>query len=265
MLERQDSAALPAYAAEESKGYHHLETPFRAFNLALIDNASAEYGFLTAFFASRPAHAQSTSTNRKYLDIFGPTFQLGQELTKALIENTFDALGILICVRLTQHLAFELQRRKVPAVEGYINGTLMLLWPRFQQIIDAHRESIRKLTASLPGKPAGTSAMALTTSSNTQQSTAPHPLTQRFAHLVHGILTLSSEAGDDEPVSPALTRLRQEFEAFLTKCSKGIAGDKTKRDRFMSNNYSLVCTILADCGEGKLAGEVRGWFEDSQL
>ena len=71
---------------------------------------------------------------------------------------------------------------------------------------------------------------------------------------------LSSEAGDDEPVSNSLGRLRNEYQAFLTKMFKGIA-EVRKRDRFLFNNYSLVCTIIADT-EGKLAEEIKGIFEE---
>ncbi|KAK1092591.1 Vacuolar protein sorting-associated protein 52 [Friedmanniomyces endolithicus] len=219
ILRSSNDGALPSSAAEDDKTMHYLEVPFRAFNLAL----------------------------------------LGHDLIRHLIDTTLDALGVLLCVRLTQHSAFELQRRKVPAMDAYINATSMLLWPRFQQIIDAHCDSIRKLAASLPGKPAG-SALALTASPANTQSTAPHPLTQRFANFTQGILSLSSEAGDDEPVSHSLGRLRAEFEAFLVKLSKGIA-DARKRERLLYNNYSLVCTILGDT-EGKMAEELKRHFAD---
>ncbi|TKA45936.1 hypothetical protein B0A54_03621 [Friedmanniomyces endolithicus] len=255
ILRSSNDGALPSSAAEDDKTMHYLEVPFRAFNLALVDNASAEYSFLTEFFTAQPFQA----TNRKFTDMLTPTFQLGHDLLRHLIDTTLDALGVLLCVRLTQHSAFELQRRKVPAMDAYINATSMLLWPRFQQIIDAHCDSIRKLAASLPGKPAG-SALALTASPANTQSTAPHPLTQRFANFTQGILGLSSEAGDDEPVSHSLGRLRAEFEAFLVKLSKGIA-DARKRERLLYNNYSLVCTILGDT-EGKMAEELKRHFAD---
>ncbi|KAL1585422.1 hypothetical protein WHR41_05635 [Cladosporium halotolerans] len=254
-LRTTNDTALSSYLAEEDKGTHYLEVPFRAFNLALVDNASAEYSFLTEFFTKQSFHA----TNRKFNEIFQPTFELGQALTRQLVEQSVDALGILTCVRLNQHFAFELQRRKVPAVEGYINGTNMLLWPRFQRIIDVHCESVRKLTASLSGKPAG-SALSLTSSSASSQSTAPHPLTQRFANFLQGILSLSSEAGDDEPIGSSLGRLRKEYEAFLVKQSKSVP-EARKRDRFLYNNYSLVCTIVADT-EGKMAEEFKGHFAE---
>lgn len=254
ILLASNNTALPSFVAEDDKGSHYLEVPFRALNLALVDNACAEYSFLTEFFPKQ--HFQTT--NKRFNDIFQPTFELGRVLTKQLIEQTFDALGILSCVRLTQHFAFELQRRKVPVAENYINGTNMLLWPRFQQVIDAHCESIRKATSALSGKPAG-SALGLTSSSSTQ-TTAPHPLTQRFANFVQGLLALSSEAGDDEPVSNSLRRLRGDFGAFLIKLSKGIP-EARKRERFLFNNYSLVCTIIGET-KGKLADEIRDHFMD---
>lgn len=254
-LKSTSTAALSSYHAEESKTSHYLEIPFRAFNLALVDNASAEYSFLTEFFTGQSFHA----VNRKFAQIFEPTFALGQALTKQLIESTLDALGILICVRLNQHSAFELQRRKVPAMDGYINGTSMLLWPRFQIVMDQHCDSIRRATSSLPGRPAG-SALSLTSSPANAQSIAPHPVTQKFANFAQGILALSSEAGDDEPVHNSLGRLRTDFEAFLTKLSKGIA-EARKRERFLFNNYSLVGTIIAET-EGKLAEELKAHFAE---
>ena len=255
ILRTTNDTALSSCLAEEDKGTHYLEVPFRAFNLALVDNASAEYSFLTEFFTKQSFHA----TNRRFNEIFQPTFDLGLALTRQLVEQSADALGVLTCVRLNQHFAFELQRRKIPAGEGYINGTNMLLWPRFQRIIDVHCESVRKLTASLSGKPAG-SALSLTSSSSAAQTTAPHPLTQRFANFLHGMLALSSEAGDDEPISSSLGRLRKEYEAFLVKQSKSVP-EARKRDRFMYNNYSLICTIVADT-EGKMAEEFKGYFTD---
>ncbi|QIX00880.1 hypothetical protein AMS68_006397 [Peltaster fructicola] len=253
ILRLPNSAAISSYVIEESKDTHYLETAFRTFNLALIDNASAEYSFLAEFF-----HAQSlATTTRKFNDIWQPSFELGQAYTKHLVEQNQDAIGVLLCVRLNQKFAFELQRRKVAAAEGYIFATNMVLWPRFQIILDAHCESIRKLTASLPGRPAG-SALTLTTSPAVAQNTAPHALTQRFANFTHAILSVSSEAGDDEPVANSLARLRSEFEAFLIKLGKGIA-DTRKRERLLYNNYSLVSTIIADT-EGRMAEEVRDRF-----
>jgi hypothetical protein len=249
LLKVSNQTALSSFLAEEDKTTHYLEFPFRNFNLALVDNASTEYSFLTSFFSPALSFA---AISRHFNYIFEPTFALGQQLTKSLVSETFDGLGLLLCVRLNQHFAFELQRRKIPAVDGYINGTGMLLWPRFQVIMDQHCESVRSVTNAVPTRKPSASEQA-------KQSAAPHFMTQRFAQFMQGILTLSTEAGDDEPVSTSLLRLRSEIEAFLTKTSK-IIGDSRKRERFLYNNYSLVLTIIGDL-EGKLAVEQQEQFE----
>ncbi len=77
---------------------------------------------------------------------------------------------------------------------------------------------------------------------------------------------LSSEAGDDEPVSNSLARLRGEFEGFLAKMGAQFgAGEKGRRqkERFLANNYSLVLTIVMDA-KGRLAEEMREHFEASR-
>ena len=52
--------------------------------------------------------------------------------------------------------------------------------------------------------------------------------------------------------------MRDEFEAFLVKFSKGIA-DARKRERFLSNNHSLIGAIIGDV-EGKLAAEMKEFY-----
>ncbi|KAL2874164.1 Vacuolar protein sorting-associated protein 52 [Colletotrichum sp. CLE4] len=248
LLKSGNAAAISSYLAEEDQTTHYLEVPFRNFNLALIDNATAEYTFLAAFF-SPPLSLQAVSRQFNY--IFEPTFALGKTLTKTLTAESYDALGLLLSIRINQHLAFELQRRKVPAVDSYINMTTMLLWPRLQVVMDHHCESLRQLMNTLPTKPRAADQNKL--------SAAPHLVTQRFGQILQGVLALSTEAGDDEPVVTSLRRLRSEAEAFLTRYSQTFS-DKRKRERFLYNNYSLISTIISDVG-GKLGTEQQEHFE----
>ncbi|MCJ1321560.1 hypothetical protein MMC15_006905 [Xylographa vitiligo] len=258
ILKNSNATVISSYLVEEDKATHHMETPFRNFNQALIDNVSTEYSFLTEFFS----FSSFPQMSRRFTEIFDPTFNLGHSLVKDLVDTTYDCLGILLCVRLNQHYAFELQRRKVPVADGYINGTNMLLWPRFQVAMDLHCESIRLLGTTVSSRSAA-SKLSFTgnTSDATKQSTAPHYLTQRFGQFLYGILSISHEAGDDEPVFNSLGRLRNEYEAFLLKASKGAGTDAKKRERFLANNYALVLTIIADT-EGKLAQEQQQHFEE---
>lgn len=267
ILKRTFSSALPSHVAEQSKAPMYIETPFDAYNTALIDNVSFEYSFLTTFFTNLSFHAVS----QHFSAIFAPTFALGNAFTKYLIDPTYDCLGILLCVRLNQHFAFELQRRKCPVADGYINGTNMLLWPRFQLAMDVHVESVRRSTSSLSGGSRATLSLTNSTADN-KGSTAPHVLTQRFGQFLQGILALGSNENtasftgeaapsDSEPVGRSLERLRAEFEAFLMKASKGLA--QGRRARFLGNNYSLILTIMGDTGGG-LAKEAKEWFEQAK-
>ena len=207
--------------------------------------------------------------SRRCASIFEPTFSLGSSLTTDLVSTSYDCLGILLCVRLNQSFAFELQRRKVPVAESYLNGLNMTLWPRLQVAMDAHSESIRQLATTVASRTSTSSAASKLSFPGTQGSstdaskltTAPHPLTQRFSQFLYGILAVSKEAGDDEPVANSLRRLTAEYDAFLLKASKGAGADQRKRDRFLSNNYALVMAIIADA-EGRLAEQVKGHFEE---
>lgn len=255
LLKSKNQSALTSYLAEEDQATHYLEVPFRSFNLAIIDNATAEYTFLASFFSPALSFGQ-ISKNFNY--IFEPTFELGQSLSKSLIAESYDALGMLICIRLNQHFAFELQRRRVPAVESYVNATNMLLWPRLQVVMDRHCESVRQLTNALPAKKPTRAPAAADAA---RMSAAPHVATQRFAQLLQGCLTLSTDAGDDEPVVASLRRLRSEVEAFLTRQALTYGADRRKSERFLYNNYSLVLTIIGDIA-GKLAAEQQEHFEE---
>lgn len=247
ILKTSNTTALSSYAAEEDKAVHGTEIPFRNYNLALIDNVCAEFSFMTEMFSSKPYH----QTSRKVIEIFDPVFSMGQNFTKTLVDNCTDCLGILLCIRLNQRFAFELQHRKVPVADSYINGNNMTLWPRFQMSMDQHCESLRKATASL-----GRGALpALSLSGGDKQSTAPHMFTQRFGQFMQGIMALTNEAGDDEPVSNSLARVSVEFDSLLAKLSKTVA-DVKKRERFLFNNYSLILTIIGDT-QGKLAREQK--------
>jgi vacuolar protein sorting-associated protein 52 len=156
---------------------------FRNFNQTLIDNASSEYFFLTDFLGTKKAH-DITSV---FTFIFEPTLAIASSFTRHIASATSDVYGILLCIRLTQHYAFTLQKRRMPALDGYINSTNMLLWPRFQVLMDQHAESLRRF-----GVPTG--------SKRGDESLTPHGITQRVAGLLQGLLILSEEERDDEPL-----------------------------------------------------------------
>jgi len=154
---------------------------FHNYNQTLIDNASSEYFFLTDFLGINKSH----DITSLFTFIFEPTLVLSTAFAKHISTSSSDVFGNLLCIRLTQHYAFTLQKRRMPALEGYINSTNMSLWPRFQALMDLQGESLRRFGVPSPSR-------------RGEDSLLPHPISQRFAGLLQGLLSLSEGA---EPLS----------------------------------------------------------------
>ncbi|KAJ1973876.1 Vacuolar protein sorting-associated protein 52 [Dimargaris xerosporica] len=226
------------HVAEGQKEKMPLEVLLRSYNLALIDNTTSEYEFVSQFFITPGTHQQhkgSDTAKAIYEHIFEPVCNTGLGLTRLLTEHSFDALGVLLCLRINYQLANELQHRRVPVLEKYINATNMQLWPRFQAIVALHTDSMKKLFTS--------SSKATTLS---KQDVHPHFVTRRYAEFVASLLALNQDPPTNV-VDQSLARLRTELEAMLLRISQAF-GDRLTTLIFLINNYDLVVTILHENG-----------------
>ncbi|OBZ87123.1 Vacuolar protein sorting-associated protein 52 A [Choanephora cucurbitarum] len=240
-LRMQDPGVILVHVAEAKDQRYQFEQLFRSFNLTLIDNASSEYLFLYEFF-SRDTKTASDTAKSMFQQIFAPTEKVGLQFTKAYIENSFDAVGILLCIRINTQLALELQRRRVPALEGYTNATNMLLWPRFQSIMSLHVESLKKMFHNK-------SVISAV------KDIHPHYITRRYAEFAASLLVLND--GYDDPIlSKSVKRLRDEFEAVLSRMSHEFQ-ESTKRIAFLINNYDLIMSVFQETHSRAVEGEVE--------
>ncbi|CAG8622941.1 11481_t:CDS:10 [Paraglomus brasilianum] len=235
-LRNTDAGVILVHVAETSSQKYSYEALFRSFNLIFIDNASSEYLFIVEFFAKDDKPAIDVA-REVFAEIFDPTIKMGLAATKHYIESSYDAVGILLCIRLNMQFALELQRRRVPALEGYINQTNMLLWPRFQSIIDMHVESVKKAGNKLVVK-----------------DIHPHYVTRRYAEFAASILRLNEDA-NDPILTNSLLRVRTEVELLLNKMSTEFSDHKS-RYIFLINNYDLVVTILNETGGKSVEAEI---------
>jgi hypothetical protein len=228
-IRSDDSSVVTSQAAENSKNSHWIEEPFRSLNQCLADNAAVEHQFLAEFFGLSGAES-----NAAFSEIFEPTLSQTTEFTDFVVGGTYDAYGILICLRLCDKLEESLHIRNVPGLDEYFTVRQKTrLWKRFKEVMDAHCDSLRRASTK-------SSSYTGTTS---HSSLVPHATTQRFASFVSGILSLSEgKEAVDEPVAIRLETLRNNFEMFLTKASGVLKGHD--QEKFLYNNYSLVSTIL---------------------
>lgn len=268
-LEEEESSAMPAKIAENNPLHHWLETGFRSLMQALLDNCNVEYDFLNDLFGTRHAAAHSpvaspakptiSRIDKLFQKIFLPTFEAVSNYTNELTSTTYDAFGLLICIRICQKMAG--QSHGVPMLRAVYKRLAMQLWPRLQIILDANCESLRR-AASKPS-----SFVSANNSANPNMAAfAPIQVTQEWANFEAAILTLSKRPkAVREPVAQCLGRLQNEFESFLTKVSGCLGSSKTKgiqerRETFLYNNYFLVSTIIGDI-EGDLAQEQKNHLQ----
>lgn len=237
VLTQEDKTVMVSQIAENNPATSYIEVGFKNLNLAILDNCTAEFVFLNDFFR---IPEDDGDLIRSYLkDIFEPTFEKALEFTENLIESSFDIFGILISIRIAHKLQFEAQTRQIPCIDDYINDQLMLLWPKFQQLVDFQCTNLRNTAVTTNAATAGG------TMGPTDPLLAPHELTVQFSKFLVSLLTLSvthREMLDErsEPLFNSINRLRDDFETFMTKCSK-----KTKNaEKFLTANYVYLLNIL---------------------
>lgn len=236
LLTQEDNTVMVSQIAENNTMQNYIEIGFKNLNLAILDNCTVELTFLKGFF--------QVSENEEELrgiieQIFQHTFEEALEYTKQLVQYTYDIFGVLISIRVAQQLQYESQRRQISVMEDYLNSQLILLWPKFQQLVDFQCESLRKVPITI------NVAKLFGNSSQRDPLTTPHELTVQFSKFLTSFLTLAvtHEIQIDErsePLYNSIIRIRNDFETVMTKCSK-----KSKSpERLLATNYMYLYNVL---------------------
>ncbi|KAJ3296154.1 hypothetical protein HDU79_007408 [Rhizoclosmatium sp. JEL0117] len=246
VLTTDDSGIILPHIAEEQRLKFPYEVIFKSMNRLLMDNACSEYIFTTEFFLSewkkpgrdgKGREASSTTSispatpnidpNTVFADIYEPTLRFLQSTFRSYIDNSYDAVGVLLCIRLNSFHLRIMQKRRVPCLDNFMNLLNILLWPRFQAIIDLHIESLRKITKLAVNK-----------------ESHPHFITRRYAEFAASVLALN-DGFDDALLLTSLVRLRNEVESLLFRMADELSDRKDKLV-LLINNYDLVHTILGE-------------------
>lgn len=243
-----------------------FEAILRSVLKHLVDAACSEFLFLLDFFRTAP----KDTFNR----IFGRTLAQVLEALENYLLTCYDAVGLLLMIRLSAKLRMAMQRRRVPVLDGFFDRLALLLWPRYKQIVEAHRRSIKG--AFLNAGPQRRASIGTSTSS---VELAPHTVTRRYAELVASVLILqghgagapmgtaadvsnlpvgpdgtvptsSGEAmgvggGGDLMVVQDIISMRGEMVALLERMAATLASPKD-RCVFLINNYDLMLAIYTE-------------------
>lgn len=233
-LMSRDQTAMLAQIAETNKTRYWMEEGFKNFNQALLDNVSTEYLFLNEFFG-----VQTLEESIKFTKlIFTPVYKMGYSYTEFLSQESSDIFGILIMVRLCQGFEYEVQHRRISILDDYLNYQLILLWPKFQKLIDDNCTSMKKAASS-----------SLTIKTISKNVMVPLSLTQNFGMIITNLIRLSSnlmfEIETWEPLTNSVIRLIDQFESCM-KIMAGTLKDNKKYKAFLYNNFYLIYTMISN-------------------
>ncbi|RKP11250.1 Sac2 family-domain-containing protein, partial [Piptocephalis cylindrospora] len=150
------------------------------------------------------------------------TFQTALNSLRKSIDGNHDALGLLLCIRINGAIISELSKRRIPGMDDFTHATSMLLWPRFQWVMDRHIESVRKVNVrKMPSAP----------------ESQMHPVMKRYTHFASSLLQLNHGYNDGN-ITTSITRLRSAIIVLMETVAN--EWDSHRNLAFLINNAHLT-------------------------
>mmetsp|Transcript_10062 Transcript_10062/g.23611 ORF Transcript_10062/g.23611 Transcript_10062/m.23611 type:complete len:442 (+) Transcript_10062:700-2025(+) len=79
-------------------------------------------------------------------ELFPPTLQLLLEQLENYLFGCYDALCILLMIKVTHQFRRSAQSRRIHSLDGFFDQITHLLWPRLKTVIELHLRSIKQAT-----------------------------------------------------------------------------------------------------------------------
>lgn len=238
------------HQVESSGAKFPHERLFRSSQKLLMDTATFEYLFCQEFWSGDAAVFQEIFAGP--LAVMEEQLQLGVGAGGGnLFGGNFDAIGLLLMIRINREHQVIMSRRRVPCLDHYLDGVNLTLWPRFKTVFDAHLKSVVDATSS----PA-----VLNTLWSEDMPVHAHYVTRRYAEFAASMTALGdglSVGTGDGQLESNLERLRAAAADLLLKLAERFPSRK-RRVVFLVNNYDCICSVLreakpvvVDCRTGK--------------
>ncbi|CAM6121999.1 unnamed protein product [Calypogeia fissa] len=233
VLKDVDEPAIIPHIAEGSGTKFPYEVLFRSLHKLLMDTATSEYLFCSSFFGE----------DAIFYDIFVGPFVVINEHLNIVLPNSFDAIGLMLTIRLTYHHQLVMSRRRVPCLDSYFDKLNLLIWPRFKLVFDMHLSSIRSANVRTLW----------------EDDVRPHYVTRRYAEFAASLLYLNKDYGDGQVLDLNLERLRIAVDDLLVKLARMFRTQK-QQTIFLINNYDMVLAVLKETGVD--GGKTQQQFEE---
>ncbi|KAJ8450466.1 hypothetical protein Cgig2_002151 [Carnegiea gigantea] len=232
ILKEIDQPALIPHIAEASSQRYPYEVLFRSLHKLLMDTASSEYLFCDDFFGEESL----------FYEIFAGPFAVIDEHFNTILSNSFDAIGLMLMIRLTHQHQLIMSRRRIPCLDSYLDKVNITLWPRFKMVFDMHLGSLRSANVKTLW----------------EDDVHPHYIMRRYAEFTASLILLNREYGDGQ-LEMNLDRLRMAADELIMKLSAQFHKAKLQTV-FLINNYDMTIAVLKETGSD--GGKIQMHFEE---
>ncbi|KAH0875655.1 hypothetical protein HID58_073017 [Brassica napus] len=249
IIKEIDQPALIPHIAEASALKYPYEVLFRSLHKLLMDTATSEYIFCDDFFGEESI----------FYEIFAGPFSVIDEHFNPVLTNCFDAIGLMLMIRIIHHHQFALYCTAYhvspeDSMPRFISGQAVFtgfnlcflvnisLWPRFKMVFDSHISSLRDANIKTLW----------------EDDVHPHYVMRRYAEFTASFIHLNVEYGDGQ-LDINLERLRMAVDVLILKLAKLFPRPK-QQIVFLINNYDMTIAVLKEAGpEG---GKIQMHFEE---
>ncbi|KAH7436866.1 hypothetical protein KP509_05G039600 [Ceratopteris richardii] len=238
VLKDVDQPALIPHIVEASGTKYPYEVLFRSLHKLLMDTATSEYLFCLNFFGE----------DTIFHEIFAGPFAVIDEHFNSVLPNHYDAIGLMLMIRLTHQHQLTMSRRRIPCLDSYLDKVNIMLWPRFKMVFDLHLTSLRSANIRMLW----------------EDDVHPHYVMRRYAEFAASLLQLNVEYGDGQ-LELNLERLRGAVDDLLIKLARCFKHQK-QQTIFLINNYDMVLSVFKEAGieEGKTQQQFEELLKSSQ-
>jgi hypothetical protein len=136
VLNNTHDAPLVAHVASSEHQTFPYERLLKSCLQHLVDAVTNEHVVCRQFF-KRDAFEQ----------LFPPTMQLLLEQLENYLFGCYDALCILLMIKVTHQFRRSAQSRTIRSLDGFFDQMTHLLWPRLKTVMELHLRSIKQATA----------------------------------------------------------------------------------------------------------------------
>ncbi|KAM7250293.1 hypothetical protein ACFE04_022176 [Oxalis oulophora] len=232
IMKEIDQPAIIPHIAEANSLKCPYEVLFRSLHKLLMDTATSEYLFCDEFFTEESI----------FFEIFTGPFSVINEHLNTILPNCYDAIGLMLMIRLTHEHQIIMTRVGIPCLDSYLDKVNISLWPRFKMVFDMHLKSLR--TANVR--------------TLWEDNVHPHYVMRRYAEFTASLIHLNVEYGDGQ-LDLMLERLRVAVDEVILKIA-GLFSKQKQRTMFLINNYDMTIAVLKEAGpEG---GKIQLHFEE---